>query len=126
MKILSLMLMVFLFFLAGCFERETEIWVSKPPDAEEVLRLDENADIFQWEGVVYKTDIDWVNELELTKNESIGEITELYTNEDPKLFKDGMTNELPIGAKIYSTNENGILIVEYNGEEKYYLAGSEG
>ncbi|KYC89896.1 hypothetical protein B4102_3903 [Heyndrickxia sporothermodurans] len=38
-----------------------------------------------------------------------------------------MANKLPIGAKIYSAKERGdILIAEYNGEEKYYLALVEG
>ncbi|MFF2450289.1 hypothetical protein ACFVSW_24905 [Neobacillus sp. NPDC058068] len=126
--ILSLMLMVVsLFYLSGCIDSETKTSVSKHPDAEEVLRLDENANIFQWEGLIYKTDIDWINELELTKKELVGEITKLFTNEDTKSFKNGMANKLPIGTKIYSTNENeGILIVEYNSEEKYYLAMVEG
>ena len=31
--------------------------------------------------------------------------------------------KLPVGTKIYSTNENelGILIVEYEGEDLYYM-----
>ncbi|MFS0862822.1 hypothetical protein [Fredinandcohnia sp. 179-A 10B2 NHS] len=124
--IVSLILMVFLFSLSGCDSSETNTSVSKHPDAEEVLRLYKNADIFQWEGLIYKTDIDWVNELELSKKELIGEITELFTNEDTNSFKNGMANKLPVGAKIYSTNENGILIVEYKDEEKYYLALVEG
>jgi hypothetical protein len=122
----NIMLLILLFSLTACVEKENEVSVSKPPDAEETLRLDKNADIFQWEGAIYKTDIDWVNEKELTKKELIGEITESYTNEDPKSFKNGMANKLPIGAKIYSSNEHGILIVESNGEEKYYLVLAEG
>jgi hypothetical protein len=125
--IVFLIMMVSTFFVSGCMASETKTSVSKHPDAEEVLRLDENANIFQWEGLIYKTDIDWVNELELTKKEIVGEITELYKNEDPNSFKNGMANQLPLGTKIYSTNENeGILIIEYNGEEKYYLSLVEG
>jgi hypothetical protein len=120
------MVIVSMFYITGCVGSETKTSVSKHPDAEEVLRLDRNANIFQWEGLIYQTDIDWVNELELTKKESVGEITELFTNEDTKSFKNGMANKLPLGAKIYSTDENGILIVEYNGEEKRYLALVEG
>ncbi|MBU8878291.1 hypothetical protein BGM26_04725 [Bacillus sp. FJAT-29790] len=125
--ILSLMLMVSLFYLSGCVDSETKTSASRHPDAEEVLRLDENANIFQWEGLIYKTDIDWVNELELSKKELVGAITELFTNQDTKSFKNGMANKLPIGTKIYSTNESeGIFIVEYKGEEKYYLSLVEG
>ncbi|WP_273127804.1 hypothetical protein [Bacillus weihaiensis] len=31
-------------------------------DAEEVLTLDSDADVFQFEGVIYKANIDWVEE----------------------------------------------------------------
>lgn len=125
--ILSLMLVVSLFYLSSCVDLETKTSVSKHPDAEEVLRLDDNADIFQWDGLIYKTDIVWVNELELTKKECIGEISELFTDKDTKSFNNGMANKLPIGSKIYTTNEiEGILIVEYNSEKKYYLSQVEG
>ena len=43
-------------------------------DAEEVLTLDPDADIFQYDGVIYKTNIDWVEELSLTKDVQIGEV----------------------------------------------------
>ncbi|MFE8697549.1 hypothetical protein ACFYKT_14495 [Cytobacillus sp. FJAT-53684] len=125
--ILSLMLVVSLFYLSSCVDLETKTSVSKHPDAEEVLRLDDNADILQWDGLIYKTDIVWVNELELTKKECIGEISELFTDKDTKSFNNGMANKLPIGSKIYTTNEiEGILIVEYNGKKKYYLSQVEG
>jgi hypothetical protein len=125
--LLNPILFVSIIYLSGCMISETKTTVSTHPDAEEVLRLDENANIFQWQGLIYKTDIDWVNELELTKKEVVGEITELYKREGPNSFRNGMANQLPIGTKIYKTNENeGILIIEHNGEEKYYLALVEG
>ena len=94
-------------------------------NAEEALTLDSNADIFQYEGVIYKTNIEWVEELSLTKDIQIGEIkAKNNANTD---FKDGMSNKLPVGAKIFTTNERGdILIVEYEGEIKKYLAIVEG
>jgi hypothetical protein len=94
-------------------------------NAEEVLRLDPNADIFQYEGVIYKTKIDWVEELSLTKDVEIGEIkTKNDTNTN---FKDEMANKLPVGAKIFSAKERGdILIVELEGEILKYLAIVEG
>src|SRR5690625_1437936 len=53
---------------------KTEVHETKNPDAEEILTLDPEADIFQFEGVIYQTGIDWVEELTLTKNEQVGEI----------------------------------------------------
>lgn len=93
--------------------------------AEEVLTLDSVSDIFQYDGVIYKTNIDWVEELSLTKDVQIGEIkTKNDANTD---FKDEMSNKLPVGAKIFSTKERGdILIVESEGEIKKYLAIVEG
>ncbi|MFC9600172.1 hypothetical protein ACFY5J_06430 [Peribacillus butanolivorans] len=126
-NIVVFMLLVCIFYLSGCFNTEIKTVTSKNPDAEEVLKLDKNADIFQWEKIIYKTDIEWVNELKLTKNESVGEITEVFSNGFSKSLKDGMANQLPIGAKIYSTKErDDVLIVEYNGKVKYYLALTEG
>ena len=94
-------------------------------DAEEVLKLDSDADIFQYDGVIYKTNIDWVEELSLTKEVQIGEIqTKNDTNTD---FKDEMSNKLPVGTKIFSAKERGdILIVESEGGIKKYLAIVEG
>ncbi|MBP3953121.1 hypothetical protein J7W16_18520 [Bacillus sp. YZJH907-2] len=94
-------------------------------DAEEVITLDPDADIFQYDGLIYKTNIDWVEELSLTKDVKIGEIkTKNDTNTD---FKDEMANKLPVGAKIFSAKERGdILIVELEGEILKYLAIVEG
>ncbi len=94
-------------------------------DAEEILKLDSNADIFQYDGVIYKTNIDWVEELSLTKDVQIGEIK--TKNDANTNFKDEMSNKLPVGAKIFSAKERGdILIVESEGEIKKYLAIVEG
>jgi len=105
---------------------KTEVHETKNPDAEEILTLDPEADIFQFEGVIYQTGIDWVEELTLTKNEQVGEIK---TRNDTDInFKDEMSNKLPIGAKIFSTKENEgpILLVELEGEILKYYALVEG
>ncbi|MFF2754384.1 hypothetical protein ACFVR1_11645 [Psychrobacillus sp. NPDC058041] len=61
----------------------------------------------------YKADIDWVDEIPLTKNKLAGEITDVFSDISNKNFNDGMANKLPVGAKIYSAKERGdILIVE--------------
>ncbi|MFJ5768698.1 hypothetical protein [Psychrobacillus sp. NPDC093180] len=125
--IIILMVVSCSIYLIGCTDSdsETEVTVSKNPDAEEVLRLDSHADIFQWEGLIYKTNIDWVNEIELTKDELVGEIEEVYDNNHN--FNDGIANKLPIGAKIFSTKEReDILLVDYEGKTKKYLALGEG
>lgn len=94
-------------------------------DAKEVLTLDTNADIFKYDGVIYKTNIEWVEELQLTKDIQIGEIK--IKNTENTDFKDEMSNKLPVGTKIYSTKERGdILIVEFEEETKKYLAIVEG
>ena len=112
--------------ITGCSNGgETTKLSSDSINAGEVLRLDPAADIFQYDGVIYKTNIDWVEELSLTKDVQIGEIkTKNDTNTD---FKDEMANKLPVGAKIFSAKERGdILIVEVEGEILKYLAIVEG
>jgi len=115
------------FCLFGCVKQETKTVTTKNPDAEEIIRLDRHADIFQWKDIIYQTNIDWVNELKLTKDKSVGEITALVSKISKKSFKNGTANNLPIGAKIYTTKEReDILIVEFNGKVSYYLAVVEG
>lgn len=112
--------------ITGCSNRgETTNVTYDRIDAKEVLTLDPNANIFQYDGVIYKTNIDWVEELPLTKDVQIGKIkTKNDTNTD---FKDEMSNKLPVGTKIFSAKERGdILIVEFEGEALKYLAIVEG
>ena len=105
---------------------ETEVHTTENPDAEEVLTLYPRADIFQFEGVIYMTGIDWIEELSLTKDKQVGEIK--IRNETDTNFEDEMSNQLPVGAKIFSTleNEGPILIVETEGELLKYYALLEG
>jgi hypothetical protein len=115
-----------LFTITGCSNGEETTKVSIDSiNAEEVLKLDPDADIFQYDGVIYKTNIDWVEELSLTKDVQIGEIkTKSNTNTD---FKDEMANKLPVGARIFSAKERvDILIVEVEEEILKYLAIVEG
>ncbi|ADU29212.1 hypothetical protein [Evansella cellulosilytica] len=77
---------------------------------EQVLKLNPDADIVEFEDRVYQAGIDWVEEEALSKGEQLGEIRE------------GMANKLPAGAIIIAPNERrDILIVEYDGKEKRYL-----
>jgi hypothetical protein len=125
-KLFYVLIALALFTINGCSNGgETTRVANDNIDAEEVLTLDPNADIFQYDGVIYKTNIDWVEELSLTKDVQIGEIkTRHDTNTD---FKDEMANKLPIGAKIFSVKGRGdIIIVESEGEILKYLAIVEG
>ena len=105
---------------------KTEVHETANPDAEEILTLDPEADIFQFDGVIYKTGIDWVEELTLTKNEQVGEIKK--RNDTDTIFEDEMSNKLPIEAKIFSTKEKEgpILLVESEGRVLKYYALVEG
>ncbi|MDR7240853.1 hypothetical protein [Neobacillus drentensis] len=120
------LILVFLFTVTACLDKgkTTKVTIDSI-DAEEVLTLDPDSDIFQYDGVIYKTNIDWVEELSLTKDVQIGEIkTRNATNTN---FKDEMSNKLPVGAKIFSAKERGdILIVEFDNEILQYLATVEG
>jgi hypothetical protein len=112
--------------IMGCSNGgETTYVTNDSIDAEEVLTLDPYANIFQYDGVIYKTNIDWLEKLTLTKDVQIGKIkTKNDTNAD---FKDEMSNKLPVGTKIFSAKERGdILIVEFEGKSLKYLAIVEG
>lgn len=77
---------------------------------EQVLKLDPDADIFELNNKVYKTNIDWIENEKLTKDKELGKIEE------------GMATKLPIGAKIFTTKEmKNVLIIEYDQTEKKYL-----
>lgn len=103
--------------------------VAENPTAEDVLASNPNADIFQFDGVIYQTGIDWVEELTLTKDEKVGEI--IHKNETDTNFEDEMSNKLPVGAKIYSVEEREeiggpILLVEFRGNLLSYYGLVEG
>ena len=105
---------------------ELEVHKTENPNAEEILTLDPEADIFQFDGVIYMTGIDWVKELTLTKDEQVGEIK--TRNDTDTNFEDEMSTKLPVGAKIFSTieKEGPVLLVESEGEILKYYALLEG
>ncbi|QHE54232.1 hypothetical protein GS400_07020 [Pontibacillus sp. HMF3514] len=77
---------------------------------EQVLKGNPDADLFEFQGKVYKTGVNWIEERDLTKGEQIGVIS------------GGMATKLPNGAKIFVPKERrDILIVSYKGKEKRYL-----
>ncbi len=127
-KIKIIYLLIFsLFVLIGCTDKNKEInvSVSKNPDAQEVLSLNSNADIFQWNNAIYQTNIEWVNELQLTENSKIG-IIETNSSKAAE-FKNGTANKLSKGTEIFTVKErNDVLMVKNDGEIKLYYLLSEG
>lgn len=127
---------VFGFVITGCSNTE-ENNIEKAPNAEEILSQESDADIFMFNDVIYQYGVDWVEELKLSTGEKIGEITDSAEEGDLN-YTNGMANKLPLGSVIYEVEEkvadendinedfNDILIVEDNGDQKYYLASTEG
>lgn len=114
-------------FLAGCgpFKEPITVSRSEPPDAREVLMLEPESDIFQWDGIIYQADVEWVQDLELTPKEHIGEVLE--NTKLAKQFQDGTATVLPVGSAIYSTNQSEMyLLVKVDDELRKYLLLAEG
>lgn len=125
MKIIGVSAILAALLLTGCLQKEEVVHTSHPPTAAEVLKIEPDADIFQWDGVICQAGIDWVDDLELTEKEKIGEISSQAAN--AAAFKDGAANVLPIGTEIYSVNEQeGLYIVKDKGKSRHYLTLSEG
>jgi hypothetical protein len=120
-------LLIMCVILSACKQKESELHSTSMPDAKEVLTLDPKADIFLWNNTVYKTNIDWVEELPLTKSKELGEITSISVSTKDHHYKNGMANKLPIGAKIYTAEERkDVLLVEKDGKLFKYLGIGEG
>lgn len=129
-QLFMLLFIVSLLMIVGCsspLDTGEEVVVETGnPDAKEVLTLNPEADIFQYKDVIYQTNIDWVDEKSLTKDEQVGEIRQ--RNETSTDFEDEMSNKLPVGAKIFTTKEENdmFLIVESAAGIKTYYALVEG
>lgn len=77
---------------------------------EQVLKIDPDADLVEYAGAVYKAGIDWGDEMELTKDEQVAEVTE------------GMATHLDVGTPIFKAKERSdILVVMDGATEKRYL-----
>ena len=117
--------LLFLLFLTGCSQSVGN------PTVSDILNENENedADIFQWnDGLIYlnASNIERIQELELTKGEELGEITRQTTNK--WLFKEGAATQLPAGTKIYKSDDDDTynLIIELDEEEIVYEVLLEG
>lgn len=125
MKSIKILFLVFsIVYLSGCTDNAQTV-ISSPPSAKEILEMDKDADILQWEDSLYQTNIEWVNELELTNDKKLGEIK--FTTVKPSDFKNGSANILKIGTEVYSVKErNDIFIIKDQREIKRYLLLAEG
>lgn len=124
-------LIISVFMLSGCssFQNNDNIETheTENPNAEAVLQLDSEADIFQLDGVIYQTNIDWIDELTLTPGDEISVIKS--QEQDATAFENNTANNLPVGTKIYEPKENideNVLLVELDGEIVNYYAIVEG
>nr|WP_277722438.1 hypothetical protein [Bacillus safensis]WEZ16305.1 hypothetical protein P5638_00800 [Bacillus safensis] len=107
-------MMIFAIFLCAC--QSLQYSQSKPPSAEELLAIDQQADLFQWEGTVYETNVDWTTSLHVTKHQQVGVIQKTAV----KNFEHGTASRLQKGTAIYSVKEReDMLIAELHAKQKY-------
>ncbi|MGZ9585852.1 hypothetical protein [Paenibacillus marinisediminis] len=101
-------------------EQHIETTTIGNPTAQEVLRMDSNANIFMYKDTIYNAGVSWVDELELTKDIQVTEISHQSNND--KDFKNGTANKLEVGTKIFRVKErNDILIAETEkGDIRFY------
>lgn len=100
--------------------------------AKDVLKQNPDADILQFDGFVYSnmTEVEWFKEDKdkYKKQSLLGEIKKQTTKSSS--FLDFTATKLPVGTKVYSNkldeNRPGILIVEYEDKELYYMELLEG
>lgn len=129
-KLFYVLILIVLLTVTGCSNgldaSEEKVVETENPDAKEVLTSNSDADIFQFNDVIYQTDIDWIEEKSLTKDEQVGEIK--TRNETDTNFENEMSNKLPVGVKIFTTKEEDemFLVVESEGEIIKYYAIVEG
>ncbi|WP_188456690.1 hypothetical protein [Virgibacillus oceani] len=122
-----------LIILAGCTETSTNKSEELPkstvnPTAADVLNENSNADIFQFNNLVYAkgSRLAWMQGEDYQKAEQIGVITKKTSNSSE--FGNGTATKLPAGTKIFNTTKEHrkVLIAENDGEKDFYIALIEG
>lgn len=98
------------------------------PTAADILEDDREADIFQYNNLIYTnaSTIDWVQEDTYEKGPEIDEVRKQSMESDD--FSDGTASKLPVGTKIFQVVGNGqlLLMVEKDDQQIVYLALIEG
>lgn len=111
--------------LAACSNEVEMQHTSVKPTALDVLGEDSTADIFQLNDTIYKSDVKWAEKTEVTQKKKVGEIKKMSSDKND--FDNGTATKLSKGTVIYSTKEkNEILLVNYKGKLKKYVALGEG
>lgn len=124
-SIVITILLLSLLFLIGCGMADGD-----RVTAQQVLDQNPNADILQYGKRIYNnmTDVEWfqTEKPNYEKYNLLGEI-KLQTNEAKK-FESFVASKLSEGTKVYSTGakQYGMLIVEFEGKELYYMEFLEG
>jgi len=110
------------------YEDSTASITTHNPTAKEILVQNPNADIFQFNGIIYSnaSNLEWVQQTELATGNIVETITKQYKGGD--IFEDAMATQLPIGTEIYEPliKSGPILIVKLSGKEVRYLGLIEG
>ncbi|MEK3974769.1 hypothetical protein [Psychrobacillus sp. FSL K6-1267] len=99
------------------------------PSAKDILKSNKDADILQYNGLIYENveNYDYLTDLNhVVKIDEIGEVKE--TKESYRGFNDFSASKLPVGSKVFSTSEefNYFLIIELNEEDIIYTVILEG
>lgn len=126
-----ILLICMMILITGCklqtAENEKTITPGNPT-ATEVLSDDNEADIFQFNNLIYTnaSTIEWVQEDTYEKGPQIDEIRK--QSADSKEFTDGTASKLPVGTKVFQVVGNGqlLLMIEKDDEKIVYLALIEG
>lgn len=107
-------------FVTGCQSN-----TSKYAEPQYLYNENPSIDMFVYEDTAFEnaSDIDWVAELELTKDRLLGTIKETEVSKD---FKDWDATVLGVGSSIYKSERSDILLVESNGLIIPYLKIVEG
>lgn len=120
----KLLIIFMLILLIGCESNAflpNSVQVKGNPTADTVLKLNPEANIFMHSDLIYTAGVDWVDELELTKDQQITEIAEQKST--GQLFKNGTANKLPVGTKVYGVKERkDVLVAETEeGDVRFYM-----
>lgn len=128
------MLIIAMLAMTGCTpansnrSEQSMVSVIGNPTAQDIVGNNSDADIFQFNNIVYSnaSDIEWVQQADLTIGERVGAITKQYQAD--QVFEDSMATKLPIGTEIYEPvkRHGSVLIVVVNGKEIRYLGLLEG
>ncbi|WP_243299963.1 hypothetical protein [Bacillus litorisediminis] len=122
-------ILFFLLILGACNEEEIFFIENQGnPTAEEILSKNKNADIFEYERIIYKNaeEVEWVQDLELEIGKEVTQITK--QSQDGKGFTSGTATKLPVGTIIYEPLEKQglVLIAVVDGQQIRYLGLVEG